>query len=214
MSETPSQKECEKVTFLIVVKKMKRFRLFEPSLSILGFFLVICLVLCFALLDYRSVVKFSSEYQKRFSWLRFDRPISERKKIDFLSENGGGCNVFDGDWIWDDSYPLYNSRDCKFLDEGFRCTENGRPDLFYTKWRWQPKACNLPRFLSKVLIAMLYLKFLIRASSRCIALVVFLYFDFRYYMLLVAFRLSYYFQGSIGLKVCVHSTLPRSILWE
>ena len=160
------------------------------------------------------MVKFSSEYQKRFSWLRFDRPISERKKIDFLSENGGGCNVFDGDWIWDDSYPLYNSRDCKFLDEGFRCTENGRPDLFYTKWRWQPKACNLPRFLSKVLIAMLYLKFLIRASSRCIALVVFLYFDFRYYMLLVAFRLSYYFQGSIGLKVCVHSTLPRSILWE
>ncbi|XP_055818100.1 protein trichome birefringence-like 11 [Solanum dulcamara] len=149
MSETPSQKEYEKVTFLIVVKKIKRFRLFEPSLSILGFFLVICLVLCFALLDYRSVakvLKFSSESQKRFLWLRFDRPISERKKIDFLSENGCGCNVFDGDWIWDDSYPLYNSRDCKFLDEGFRCTENGRPDLFYTKWRWQPKACNLPRF--------------------------------------------------------------------
>lgn len=168
MSETPSQKDYEKVTFLIVVKKIKRFRLFEPSLSILGFFLVICLVLLFALLDYRSVakvLKFSSESQKRFSWLRFDRPIYERKKIDFLSENGGVCDVFDGDWIWDDSYPLYNSRDCKFLDEGFRCTENGRPDLFYTKWRWQPKACNLPRFLSKVLIAILYLKFLVHTSS-------------------------------------------------
>lgn len=156
MAETPSQKEYEKVTFLIVVKKMKRFRLFEPSLSILGFFLVICLVLCFALLDYRSVakvLKYSAESQ-RFLWLRFNRPnnIAESKRVDFLSENGSVCNVFDGDWVWDDNYPLYNSRDCKFLDEGFRCTENGRSDLFYTKWRWQPKHCNLPRFLSKVCI--------------------------------------------------------------
>ncbi|GFP83994.1 protein trichome birefringence-like 10 [Phtheirospermum japonicum] len=38
------------------------------------------------------------------------------------------------------------SKDCRFLDEGFRCSENGRPDFFYTKWRWQPRNCNLPRF--------------------------------------------------------------------
>uniref|UniRef100_A0A803NRE9 Trichome birefringence-like N-terminal domain-containing protein n=1 Tax=Cannabis sativa TaxID=3483 RepID=A0A803NRE9_CANSA len=31
-------------------------------------------------------------------------------------------------------------------DPGFACTENGRLDSFYTKWRWQPKDCNLPRF--------------------------------------------------------------------
>ncbi|KAH0738461.1 hypothetical protein KY290_037166 [Solanum tuberosum] len=37
----------------------------------------------------------------------------------------------------------------KKWDEGFRCFENGMPDNFYTKWRWQPKDCNLPRFDAK-----------------------------------------------------------------
>nr|GMD66079.1 protein trichome birefringence-like 10 [Ipomoea batatas] len=69
-----------------------------------------------------------------------------------MSENGGSCDVFEGDWVWDESYPLYHSRDCRFLDEGFRCSENGRPDLFYTKWRWQPKDCDLPRFNAKVML--------------------------------------------------------------
>lgn len=67
----------------------------------------------------------------------------------FLEKGGEGCNIFDGGWVWDDSYPLYQSRDCLFLDGGVRCSENGRPDNFYTKWRWQPKSCDLPRlFLS------------------------------------------------------------------
>ncbi|KAK3139314.1 hypothetical protein QOZ80_5AG0381240 [Eleusine coracana subsp. coracana] len=56
------------------------------------------------------------------------------------------CDMFDGEWVWDDAYPLYESRDCPFLDVGFRCSENGRPDSSYTKWRWQPSRCDLPRF--------------------------------------------------------------------
>ncbi|KAF2906655.1 protein trichome birefringence-like 11 [Oryza sativa Japonica Group] len=61
---------------------------------------------------------------------------------------GGGeeCDLFDGEWVWDDGYPLYASRDCPFLDVGFRCSENGRPDDSYTKWRWRPSRCDLPRF--------------------------------------------------------------------
>ncbi|XP_072993279.1 protein trichome birefringence-like 11 [Typha latifolia] len=62
---------------------------------------------------------------------------------------GGGCDLFDGKWVWDERYPLYESKDCPFLDEGFRCSENGRPDQHYTKWRWQPSRCNLPRFDAK-----------------------------------------------------------------
>lgn len=54
--------------------------------------------------------------------------------------------LFDGEWIWDDSYPLYKSEACPFLDEGFRCQENGRPDQGYLKWRWQSSVCNTPRF--------------------------------------------------------------------
>ena len=60
-------------------------------------------------------------------------------------EDDGDCDLLQGEWVWDERYPLYDSKDCAFLDEGFRCSENGRPDSFYTKWRWQPTRCNLPR---------------------------------------------------------------------
>lgn len=45
-----------------------------------------------------------------------------------------------------DSYPLYKPEDCSIIEGGFSCSQNGRPHDFYTKWRWQPKSCNLPRF--------------------------------------------------------------------
>ncbi|KAK1278551.1 hypothetical protein QJS04_geneDACA022665 [Acorus gramineus] len=65
----------------------------------------------------------------------------------------GECDIFDGDWVWDEEYPLYESWDCLgFLDEGFRCSENGRPDSNYTHWRWQPRGCNLPRFNAKTML--------------------------------------------------------------
>ncbi|CAN1234467.1 Protein trichome birefringence-like 10 [Linum perenne] len=84
---------------------------------------------------------------ERFTWIQFGNNLSfdkKRERVHFLEQGGSGCYVFDGDWVWDDDYPLYQSNDCSFLDEGFRCKENGRPDLFYTEWRWQPKHCNLP----------------------------------------------------------------------
>lgn len=147
MFYSPSAEASEAMKFVDLYKKMKRFRLFEPSVGILG--LTVCVIFCFFLLDYRSVtkdVRFPSQ-NERFLWLRIDGDggKASRKKIDFLSEINGGCDVFDGDWVWDESYPLYQSKECKFLDDGFRCSENGRPDSFYTKWRWQPKDCNLPR---------------------------------------------------------------------
>jgi len=58
----------------------------------------------------------------------------------------GDCDFSVGSWVWDDSYPLYQSRNCPFVDGGFRCQENGRPDSDYLKWRWQPSHCDLPRF--------------------------------------------------------------------
>jgi hypothetical protein len=66
-----------------------------------------------------------------------------------------GCDLFDGKWVWDDGRPLYGSADCPFMDAGFRCAENGRPDSSYTKWRWQPARCTLPRYVGSPLLATL-----------------------------------------------------------
>jgi hypothetical protein len=36
------------------------------------------------------------------------------------------CDLFDGKWVWDDAYPLYESLDCPFLDVGFSLEKNGQ----------------------------------------------------------------------------------------
>lgn len=55
------------------------------------------------------------------------------------------CDFFDGEWIKDDSYPLYKPGSCNIIDEQFSCINNGRPDKDYQKYKWKPKGCNLPR---------------------------------------------------------------------
>lgn len=76
-------------------------------------------------------------------------------------EGDAECDLFDGKWVWDESYPLYESEDCAFLDGGFRCSENGRPDRLYTHWRWQPHRCNLSRFDAKDMLQRLRNKHLV-----------------------------------------------------
>ncbi|XP_010267992.1 PREDICTED: protein trichome birefringence-like 6 isoform X1 [Nelumbo nucifera] len=56
------------------------------------------------------------------------------------------CDVSKGRWVFDESYPLYTNSSCPFIDEGFSCEANGRPDKDYIRWRWQPHDCNIPRF--------------------------------------------------------------------
>ncbi|XP_059308463.1 protein trichome birefringence-like 2 isoform X2 [Lycium ferocissimum] len=56
----------------------------------------------------------------------------------------GDCDIFDGEWVRDDSKPYYPAGSCPYIDRDFDCHLNKRPDDTYVKWRWQPYACNIP----------------------------------------------------------------------
>uniref|UniRef100_A0A5B7CAY9 Uncharacterized protein n=1 Tax=Davidia involucrata TaxID=16924 RepID=A0A5B7CAY9_DAVIN len=56
----------------------------------------------------------------------------------------GGCDFFQGSWVYDDTYPLYKT--CPFIVQQFDCQGNGRPDKLHLKYKWKPNACELPRF--------------------------------------------------------------------
>ncbi|CAN1807523.1 Protein trichome birefringence-like 10 [Linum perenne] len=157
MAKNPLHEEQEIMHSLDFCNKFKHLRLYVPSVGVSGFFLVtLCLILSFFYLDYREVIGRVYKVPAKsegFMSIQFSNNSSiEKERVDFLKKGGSGCDVFDGEWVWDDNYPLYQSKDCSFMDAGFKCKENGRPDLFYTKWRWQPKQCNLPRFDGKVML--------------------------------------------------------------
>ncbi|XP_012467965.1 protein trichome birefringence [Gossypium raimondii] len=71
--------------------------------------------------------------------------LSAKQGIESLMESLMNCDLFDGGWVKDNSYPLYKPGSCSFIDEQFSCIINGRPDKSYQKLKWKPKGCTLPR---------------------------------------------------------------------
>ncbi|KAI3772477.1 hypothetical protein L6452_03663 [Arctium lappa] len=65
--------------------------------------------------------------------------------IQDLVKNLVNCDLFDGEWVRDESYPLYKPGSCSLIDEQFNCFSNGRPDLGFQMFKWKPKGCTLPR---------------------------------------------------------------------
>ncbi|XP_057723092.1 protein trichome birefringence-like 5 [Arachis stenosperma] len=57
------------------------------------------------------------------------------------------CDLYSGTWVKDEgNYPIYKPSSCPYVDEAYDCQANGRKDSDYTKWRWKPHGCDLPRF--------------------------------------------------------------------
>ena len=70
-----------------------------------------------------------------------------KQGLDNRVQNLANCDFFDGEWVKDDSYPLYKPGSCSLIDEQFNCIINGRPDKDYQKYKWKPKGCTLPRYV-------------------------------------------------------------------
>lgn len=71
--------------------------------------------------------------------------VSAEQGIENLMKSLMNCDLFDGNWIKDDSYPLYKAGSCSLIDEQFNCILNGRPDKDYQKMKWKPRGCTIPR---------------------------------------------------------------------
>ncbi|CAN4118621.1 unnamed protein product [Withania somnifera] len=69
----------------------------------------------------------------------------EKERDENLIKSLLNCDFFDGNWVRDESYPLYKPDSCSLIDEQFNCVHNDRPDSGYLKMKWKPKACSLPR---------------------------------------------------------------------
>jgi len=60
---------------------------------------------------------------------------------------GEECNWSRGRWVYDNmSRPLYSGLKCAFIFPEVACDKYGRKDVMYQHWRWQPHACDLPRY--------------------------------------------------------------------
>ncbi|KAJ0263867.1 Protein trichome birefringence [Hirschfeldia incana] len=75
----------------------------------------------------------------------------KRREIKSLKK----CEFYEGEWVKEDSYPLYKPGSCNFIDEQFTCISNGRPDVEFQKLKWKPKQCTLPRLNGGKLLEMI-----------------------------------------------------------
>lgn len=71
--------------------------------------------------------------------------VSAKPDSEKLVESLMKCDLFHGEWVRDDSYPLYKPGSCSLIDEQFNCFLNGRPDKGFQQYKWKPQSCTLPR---------------------------------------------------------------------
>ncbi|XP_016200750.1 protein ALTERED XYLOGLUCAN 4-like [Arachis ipaensis] len=71
---------------------------------------------------------------------------STEKEKAYYDDEENQCDYSNGEWVSDNTGPMYNATTCGTVKGTEKCTPNGRPDSGYLYWRWKPSQCNLPRF--------------------------------------------------------------------
>lgn len=74
--------------------------------------------------------------------------LSSSRTLTKETGNDDVCDYSYGRWVRrrrDVDETSYYGEECRFLDPGFRCLNNGRKDSGFRQWRWQPHGCDLPR---------------------------------------------------------------------
>ncbi|XP_021291190.1 protein trichome birefringence-like 4 [Herrania umbratica] len=73
----------------------------------------------------------------------------------YVIKDLGSCDIFNGNWVLDDSDPVYLPGSCPYIDDSFNCYKNGRVDFSYVRYRWKPFDCQIPRFDGRKMLKML-----------------------------------------------------------
>ncbi|KAF6147007.1 hypothetical protein GIB67_036726 [Kingdonia uniflora] len=109
----------------------------SSSRNVMGLcFVVLCVTLAQVQLASSVVLVGLKQHQQHKSY----------KKKPSIQVNQTTCNLFSGSWVYDDTYPVYQSSKCSIIDPQFNCQMFGRPDSDYLRYRWKPVNCELPRF--------------------------------------------------------------------
>ncbi|KAH7844682.1 hypothetical protein Vadar_030571 [Vaccinium darrowii] len=106
-----------------------------------------CYGLVFAFVAVTMFLAFTPSSNRGVSLLlpNFSPSVLKKQGSENLVEKLTDCDLFDGEWVRDESYPLYEPGSCSIIDEQFNCFVNGRPDNDYYKLKWKPIGCSLPR---------------------------------------------------------------------
>ncbi|XP_044486637.1 protein trichome birefringence-like 23 [Mangifera indica] len=94
-----------------------------------------------------------SEYEDQYL-----QPEKKPEDENEMPQKVGGeekCDIFTGDWIPDQSGPVYTNESCAFIEGHQNCMRNGRPDTGYLFWRWKPQNCQLPPFNAEKFLSMM-----------------------------------------------------------